>query len=248
MTKIKQNKRPRFPLLEKTYFARLITLNSEYAEPERIGSMLRSLLSPRQINLVGYRGARDLVQPVDFEAVPDLFSLKKERLVYLLAGCSPALEVSILWFPPEVFDCFVAPRMRMNLAFGFPEGWNYQDAEELFVSAVHALDPHWGELNRLAATKFPTLCSVNGHIRCVPHIGTTNYFGPEYCEFFGGIERIKSVGFERVVTLCEGVLTSLGEDLTHEAYMRCRGDIESRLASSEVFEPNASNELPCFRK
>lgn len=243
----KPNLPKKFPFLEKDLFGRLFTLNAEFTNREAVGRIVESLLKPRGFDLIGRLGKKDQLVQLTFADIPGEFPLDKEALVKCVAQGTVQLEVGMLWFPPAVFETFESPRARLELTLGFPKGWSYEDAEDLFVDAVQALVPHWGELNRIAATKFPTLCTLNGHHYCVPHLGTTNYFGPEYCEFFGGLERIKSVGFERVVPLSNGVLTSLGAALTQEVYMRFREEVESRLAPLETFDPNASVNVPRLR-
>lgn len=248
MSRVTKPKFPKkFSFLDKAFFGRLLTLDAELMNREAVGRIVERLLKPRDFNLIGRLGKRDQLVQLTFADIPGEFSLEKQTLVKCVAQGSVQLEVGVLWIPPVVFETFEAPRARLELTLGFPKEWSYEDAEELFVSAVQALVPHWGELNRLATTKFPTLCTLSGHHYSVSHLGTTNYFGLEYRESFGGIERIKSAGFERVVPLGNGVLTSLGADLTQEVYMRLREEVEARLAPLKTFDPNGSVNLPRFR-
>ena len=245
-TKSKTSKK--FPFFQKEFFGRMLTLNAEFSDREAIGRFVECLLKPRGFDLIGRLGKRDQLVELSFADVPGVFPIDKESLVTCVAQGRAQLEVGVLWFPPALFETFESPRARLELTLGFPKGWSYEDTEELFIAAVQTLVPHWGELNRLAATKFPSLCTLTGHHYCVPHLGTTNYFGPEYCEFFGGIERLKSAGFKRLVPLGRGVLASLGVDLTPEAYKCLRDQIEAQLATRETFDPNATVDLPRFHR
>jgi hypothetical protein len=238
----------KYPFRKHEVFGRLLTLNGDFAKRECVRDVMERLLKPNGIELVGRLGKRDQLIAVSFEGIPDVLPLDREVLARFAARGSADLQVGVLWFPPEVYESFESPRARMELSLGFPKGWDFRAAEYLFRDAVQLLMPHWGELNQLAATEFPTLCTLSGHHYCVPHLGTANYFGPEYCDFFGGVERIQSAGFDRVSPLGEGVLASLGLDLPAADYRRLRGEVEGRLAPPETFDPNAMIDLPHFRR
>jgi hypothetical protein len=233
--------------MEKEFFARMLSLNANFSTRESVGQFIEQFMKRQRLDLIGIANKRGQIVDLSFEDLTKVFPHDKEVLIKLLVEGDGQLEIGVLWFPSPVFDAFISPITRLEISLGFPKGWEYQRVEEIFCDAVSSVLPHWGELNQVAVTNFPTLCHLNCHRYCVPHLGTTNYFGEEYLEFFGGIERITSAGFQRTLPLCDGMLVSLGVDLSEETYKCLRSQVEARLAPPDCFHKDSSVNMPRFR-
>lgn len=207
-------------------------------------NMAQQLLEPKGFKLLGILGKTTEFIDYTFLDLHRAFKDNSESNVICLAQGDFPIQLGLMWFPPNIFDG-LSPTLRLSL--GFPDGSNYQFAEDLFLSAIQLTEPFWGELNQLSATTVSTFCDVNGHASCIPNLGTTNFFGREYCEFFGGETNFSNAGFQKVIIFEKGVVVSLGLDFTPDEFKQVQKRVQNNLGGENVFESNWIEGMPEFK-
>lgn len=239
-------KRRKYRPVNEHVFVRLTSVSRNLASASDMIRRLECIFSAAGVEPIGYLGRRSLLEPIPPGGLEALFSMERGTMESLQFHGTRETEATITWFPPAEFDGFFAQALRVNVGLALGKGWEWDSAEELFLTAVEQLSPYWGELNFLSATRKPTLCDQNGHYSHVPHLGSANYFGAEYCAWWGGVEKLENGGFERVQRVSSGayvVLTRSGEPAE---YLARRAEVEGELASPEVFDANARVAMPKF--
>lgn len=242
-----KKKRVKFLFFKPHFNGRLMTVSKKLAEREMLAAAFEKLLSEMDLKLVGCLGKTDELVDLTVADFPELYSLVTGGChIFRTEGMFP-VQLTVQWFAEEEFESFVSPRMRVEVLFALPSECDWVFAEKMFLKAVEIFSPHWGELNRRADTVKPTFCTPQGNIYCVPHLGNANYFGPEYLNFFGGIESFQKAGFETVKKYQNGVFLTLGRQFkSHEAFLEKRTRIENELAEEEVFDPGKDIPIPKF--
>lgn len=231
--------------VENRIVLRMMSLNARFARVGAVEEALRSGLLPSGLDLLAYQNRADRWTKISKGDFPTIFPPKGALHTFRLST-DGGVDAGVHWHVPQVKVRYA--RFRVDLSIAIGEVYPYEFVDYLFRGLATALEPFWGELVDEVVTTTPTMCPLHGHETTVPHLTQANFFGPDYIEFFGGLDRIRGAGFAKVAVLGEGVYVELPKSATTEEYRAIRSSVESRLAAPEVFDPKIRGPVPRFRE
>lgn len=225
--------------LDYQYYLRLHSISSTIHTAEGMAYCIAQALSAQNLEIRGFIDENERLSPLPIGGLKDLFLLDNTRLMTFVLSDKPYLALNVMWFGPDdpVLMVNPNPRFRLDLGFAVGRGLGWDVAEGILLSCVEHINPHWAEINDVAVVGSPTLCTLGGHIHCIPHLGSANYFGREYVEFFGGRCPIEAAGFAKAVPYHEGMYVMLPLVASKEEYLAVRQTVEPRLATEDLFDP-----------
>ena len=159
----------------------------------------------------------------------------------------PAAKMVWYWYDDGDAMLRLNSAWRAKIHANLAEEYGWDACGTLFRALIKTTRPIWGELNRTRWTGRCTVADPESHETMVPHLGTCNYFGEDYCRFFGGLERFQAAGFGHVEEFKKGVLVELPDHQTEEEYRQIRSAIEHKLAAGRsIFGHPAGGIVPEF--
>ncbi len=171
---------------------------------------------------------------------------KKSASNVLLLSDAEDVALTFSWIPPPDPVLALEPLKRARFGFWVSHTRGWELAERLLLVAVECADAFWGEIRDHAATVRDTY-TMSVHHEIIPHLGTANYFGAEYVQFFGGVQKLEAAGFGRVVPHHRGAYVHLGAVANTNEFVTRRAGIEARLAlPGVVFGARRRGPVPRF--
>lgn len=244
--------REAFPeFAERYHFGKLMSRSSRTTDARGVAASIEEFVQHTGLSMMGYLGPRDRLVSMPSEGVLALLPKKRATYVTLLLQRSPVVSMSIFWYPPADPIVLLDPVSRLDLIIHteLESGWD--TAKRLFLGGAATCGAFWGELNDTRQTPHPSFAtSRREHVLTVAHLGTANYFGPDYVEFFGGVERFRAAGFLSVEPCPPGVYVQLLEPGSPpEEFKSRQAAVESRLAfAPAVFDDDVRGPVPEFRR
>lgn len=231
-------------------FCRLMTLSNQFPSVTEVQALLERFAERIDLKLIGRLNDDEGISSLPEVGLPGLLLEhgELEEVIFLGADGVPHLELNVSWPGPDFQAPEFQPRRTLDLGMSIPKPGTWGRAESLFKLAIDLISPFWGEVNDESVTEIPTFCFLNGHTTVVPKLGMANYFGPDYLEFFGGLEAFRNAGFARVEPLYEGVYVVQPLVKDKSSFTSQQQDIQRRLAAPEVFDPAVNGPVPWFRE
>jgi hypothetical protein len=227
------------------WILRIMAIDVQYPDA---GSFMRAVTAGLANAGLEIRGilvrGDDEYEPVGACELGALFDASGNTHIFQLAP-DEGVTLTVGWFPPLL--PFTTGGWGQTVQIPFDGPTLRSRVEEVFLSLCESIRPFWGEILDDSVTIGRSMCGVNGHYTCVPHLGLANFFGPDYIEFFGGVERIREAGFAEVRDVAHGVYVTLPAVSTNDEYLRVREAIQAKLAPPNTFGEEKGRRAPKFR-
>lgn len=217
------------------YFKIKLHSRSERSKTQQgVAHCLRQSCDDMQLSVVGFMNRNDRFVELPNGDVASVLPQKRAGSVILMLSPTDDIELTIRWIPPDDPILLTNPVVRLGLDYRLDAERGSEFAKRLFTNTANACRAFWGELIDYRVAPKATFARLNSHEETIPHLACANFFGPEYIQLFGGIDKLRASGFAEVTPMGDGTFVLLGEFRTQAEFLRRQSDVATRLAPPGV--------------